>query len=155
MSVAARRVQSLLRQRNLTQQELAKGIGRSQSLISQFLAGRRKAKLDDLELMARFLSVPITDLIGTAQLPETLSLTNDEKRFLLQFREADAKIRHSIVTILATVALQPGRKRSRRALVSAVADIALEQSAASKRAASHPDATAALDRLTHRRTFAR
>lgn len=59
-------IRVLMIRQNKRQIELAEVLGVTQGAISRYLAGERPLALDDLEKIARFLEIPIAELMASA-----------------------------------------------------------------------------------------
>ena len=97
----APRVMALLAQRGMSQLDLARAIGRSQPLVSQFLKGTRMVSMDTLDKIAVALRVEVADLFPReGQEENTLALTPAEASVLVAYRKADAKTHRAIGSLL-------------------------------------------------------
>ncbi|MDI9472419.1 MAG: helix-turn-helix domain-containing protein [Tissierellia bacterium] len=88
-----KRLAALLADSGMTQTELAEKLGRTQSLIGSYLAGRREPSLTVLIEMANIFQVDIDYLVGR-DAPDTIAthsefdeLTEAEKLDLIKFKE--------------------------------------------------------------------
>ena len=100
---------ALLAQRGMSQLDLARAIGRSQPLVSQFLKGTRMVSMDTLDKIAVALRVEVADLFPRAGEEDTsLALTREEATFVVAYRQADGKTQRAIHSLLdLTSAYQP------------------------------------------------
>jgi transcriptional regulator with XRE-family HTH domain len=98
----AAQLRNLLQQRNWTQAELAKGIGKSQPLVSQVIKGTRGISIDTLDAMSAFFSIPVAGLFADLSKPdsEPLALTPEERHLIEGFRRAHVKDRTAIRVLL-------------------------------------------------------
>lgn len=65
---------------------LAEFCGKSNAWVSQLLHGQRGIRLDDVDAVAAYLSVTVTDLLGVP----SADLTQGEQRMVLAFRALPA-----------------------------------------------------------------
>lgn len=80
------RAKPMLREKGISQQEVADKIGCNQSAASHKLNGRRGATIEEAQLVADMLGVSIITFLEDD--PET-ARSDEEKQLLRQFRELD------------------------------------------------------------------
>lgn len=95
------RIKDLLAQRGISKTEFARGIGRSQPFVSQFLADppKRGVSMEMLDPIARFLECETSDLFPSPGVPH-LSPSEDESSLVTYFRNSHPHVRRVIATVL-------------------------------------------------------
>ena len=95
------RAKPMLREKGISQQEVAEKIGCNQSAASHKLNGRRGATIEEVQIIAGMLGVSIITFLEDD--PEA-ACSEEEKRLLRQFRELDETRRMMALKMFKAVA---------------------------------------------------
>lgn len=98
------RIGELLQERGLTQADLARGLGYSQSTVSKWVAHAHQPPVKDLDRLATFFNVSALDLFANG------AVTNKQREILKKLQNADPETL-DLVDELITATL---RARSRQ-----------------------------------------
>jgi transcriptional regulator with XRE-family HTH domain len=84
---AIRRIRDEMDTRNLSQRDLAERLGCSQGRVAKILNHRVELRVDDLEKLAQFVALPVTEVIRDRGLEFYAELTPSEVRMIERLRQ--------------------------------------------------------------------
>ena len=114
----ASRLKELRTQKGLTQGELSKRLGVSQSSIAMYEQGKREPNYETLMYIAKFFNVPVNDIMGvawnpppefftdpeTGKLVEAMNISDTHKRIILASKDLSPEELNRIADLMETMA---------------------------------------------------
>lgn len=116
---AIRRIRDEMSTRKLSQRDLAERLGCSQGRVAKILNGRVELRVNDLEELAKFVALPVTEVIRDRGLEFYAELSPTEVRMIERLRARPHLLQGVLLIleisgVLATPpATKPKRKRGR------------------------------------------
>lgn len=96
-------LRAALKQRGMTQKELASAMGMSKEHISTLCLNKRRPSLDTLEKICSILGMSYSEFFTNQNSSRTVSLSDNEYSLLCDYRRLDDIERHAVSTLTTTL----------------------------------------------------